>query len=98
MANKKLTEVEIKQIEELQQKNGALIQELGQISLMKINLEERQKSAKEFLADLKKSEAELVKSLEDTYGVGSIDLKTGEFVSASESDKSENTETKEVKE
>jgi hypothetical protein len=40
MANKKLTEEEIKQIEEIQQKNGVLIQELGQISLMKINLKE----------------------------------------------------------
>jgi hypothetical protein len=39
-----------------------------------------------------------MKSLEDTYGLGSIDLKTGEFVSSSESNKSEDTETKEVKE
>ena len=97
MANEKLTEEEIKQIEEIQQKNNVLIQELGQINLMKINLKERQKSAKEFLADLKKSESELVKSLEKTYGVGSINLKTGEFVS-SESNESEETETKEVKE
>jgi len=97
MKNKKLTEEEIKQIEELQQKNGVLIQELGQISLMEINLEERQNSAKEFLADLKKSEAELVKSLEETYGVGSINLKTGEFVSSSESNESEESETKEIK-
>jgi hypothetical protein len=96
MANKKLTKEEIKQIEELQQKQGVLIQELGQISLTKINLKERQNSAKEFLAELKKTEAELVKSLEETYGVGSIDLKSGEFVS-SESNESEVTETKEVK-
>ena len=65
---------------------------------MKINLKEKQNLAKKFLDDLKKSEAELMKSLEDTYGLGSIDLKTGEFVSSSESNKSEDTETKEVKE
>jgi hypothetical protein len=39
MANKKLTTDEIQRITELQQKNNALASELGQIELIKLNLQ-----------------------------------------------------------
>ena len=82
MANQKLTQEELNQLSELQQKNTALVQELGQISLAEINLDDRKTRAEEFLAELRQSETDLVKSLEDSYGVGSIDLQAGEFIPA----------------
>ena len=82
MANQKLTQEELNQLSELQQKNAALVQELGQISLAEINLDARKEKAEEFLAELRQAEVDLVKGLEDTYGVGSIDLQAGEFIPA----------------
>tara|TARA_R100001591_G_C4332416_1_gene178448 strand:+ start:116 stop:403 length:288 start_codon:yes stop_codon:yes gene_type:complete len=82
MANQKLKEEEVKSLQDLQQKNAALINELGSIELANISLEERRENAEKFLADLREEEKELAKSLEDTYGVGSIDLVKGEFIPA----------------
>jgi len=98
MANQKLAQEELDQLQELQQKNAALVQELGTISLAEINLEERKDKAEAFLADLRQSETDLVKSLEDTYGIGSIDLQAGEFIPApkSEEESSEDVEKPEV--
>jgi phosphopantetheine adenylyltransferase len=82
MANTKLSKEELGKLQDLQNKNAALIQELGQISLAEINLEQRKESAEQFLEELRTSEQEVVKELEDAYGVGSIDLKEGEFIPA----------------
>mgnify|MGYP000663421472 CR=1 FL=1 len=79
MSNKKLTEQEIKQISDLQQQNNSLVNELGQISLLEINLTARKKAAEDFLVKLREAEADLAKALEDKYGAGSINLETGEF-------------------
>jgi|TARA_R100001509_G_scaffold115458_1_gene70492 hypothetical protein len=82
MANQKLTQKELDKLQELQNKNAALVQELGTITLTEINLNERREKAEDFLVELKQSEVDLVKELEDKYGVGSIDLQAGEFIPA----------------
>ena len=82
MANQKLKEEEVKSLQELQQKNAALISELGSIELASIGLEERREMAEKFLFELREEEKELAKSLEETYGVGSIDLNEGTFIPA----------------
>ena len=75
---------ELDQLQELSKKNAALVQELGTISLAEINLDERKEKAEGFLAEVRQEEVDLVKELEDKYGVGSIDLKAGEFIPAPE--------------
>ena len=82
MANQKLKEKEVKSLQELQQKNAALVTELGSIELANIGLEERRENAEKFLFELREEEKELAKSLEEDYGVGSIDLVKGEFIPA----------------
>lgn len=82
MANQKLTQEELDKLQELSNKNSALVQELGTISLAEINLDERKSKAEEFLVEVRQEEVDLVKELEDKYGVGSIDLKEGEFIPA----------------
>ena len=82
MANKKLTKDELKSLTELQQKNAALVTELGSIELVNIGLEERRENAEKFLLELREEEKELAKKLEDKYGQGSINLDAGEFIAA----------------
>jgi len=89
MANQKLAQEELDKLQELQQKNTALVQELGTISLAEINLAQRQESAENFLAELRQSETDLVKELEEKYGVGSIDLQAGEFIPAPATEESD---------
>lgn len=82
MANKKLTKDELKSLTDLQQKNAALVTELGSIELVNIGLEERRENAEKFLLELREEEKELAKKLEDKYGQGSINLDAGEFIAA----------------
>lgn len=84
MANTKLTQEELQTIAELQQKNNAVVSELGQVELTRMAIEARRANAETYLADLRKEEDEFGKTLSDKYGIGSIDLDSGEFVPAPE--------------
>ena len=84
MANTKLTQEALQTIAELQQKNNAVVSELGQIELTRMAVEARRANAETYLADLRKEEDEFGKTLSDKYGAGSIDLDSGEFVPAPE--------------
>lgn len=81
MAVSKLTQEELQQLQQIQNNNQAVIQELAQVALAQINLKKRQENVETFLENLRKSEADLVKTLQDKYGIGNINLETGEFVS-----------------
>lgn len=82
MENQKLTQEELQSINELQQKNNAVVAELGQIELTRMAVESRRANAEAYLAELRKEEEEFGKTLSDKYGAGSIDLESGEFVPA----------------
>jgi hypothetical protein len=76
---KKLTDEEIQKINDLQLKQNALVTELGQVNLAKLNLEERENKAREFYGELLVEEITLSKELTDKYGAGQINLETGEI-------------------
>ena len=80
MENQKLTQEELQTINELQQKNNAVVSELGQIELTRMAVESRRANAEAYLAELRKEEEAFGKELSDKYGTGSIDLASGEFV------------------
>jgi hypothetical protein len=84
MENKKLTQEELSQIERIKQKSQALVQELGQIELLKLDLKSRKDNALTFLEELKQEEKELAQTLEATYGKGVINLDKGEFTPSEE--------------
>jgi len=97
MANQKLTREELEKLQEIQQKNSALVQELGQIGLAQINLEKRQENAEKYLDGLRDEESAFAKELEDKYGTGSIDLEKGEFIPSEQTvQEAPATETKTV--
>ena len=84
MENKKLTQEELQQIETVKQKSQAVVQELGQIELLKLNLKSRREGALAFLEELKQEEKALAEALEAAYGKGTIDLEKGEFTPLAE--------------
>jgi len=80
MANQKLSQEEIQQIQDVQNRMQAVKTELGQLALAKIDLKNRKINVENYLVETQEMEAKLVKDLEDKYGRGSIDLQKGEFV------------------
>ena len=78
----KLTEDEIKQLKELEEKSGSIVRELGLISLQELALKDRKQAASEFLTNLKEEENYLARYLQDKYGQGSINLAEGVFMPA----------------
>ena len=82
MENQKLSQEELQQIADLQNRNRAIVQELGEIELVKLNVERRRDNAEAFLAELRQAEADFGKALSEKYGDGTVDLATGEFVPA----------------
>lgn len=76
-----LTEEEKNSLKEIQTNTQALIAELGEIELIKIQLEERHASAKKFLAELGEKEKEFTQSVFEKYGKASINPETGEITS-----------------
>lgn len=84
MANIKLTEQELNTLTELRQQNSAIVSELGQIELVRMQVENRRRNAEAYLNNLRESEDTFFKDLTEKYGNGSIDLDSGEFVPAEE--------------
>ena len=65
--------------EELQSKTKSLIVELGEIELIKLQLENRHEAAKKFLNDLYISEQEFTDLIFEKYGKINLDSNTGEI-------------------
>ncbi len=80
MKTQKLTQEELQQIKTIQENTQSVILELGQIELLKIELEDRVQNAKTFLKELREEETTLAQFLQSTYGKGSINLEQGEFI------------------
>jgi hypothetical protein len=76
-----LTEEEKNTLKEIQTSTQALIAELGEIELVKIQLESRYNNAKTFLAELGEKEQEFTQLVFNTYGKASINPETGEITS-----------------
>lgn len=75
----KLTSEEIQSLEQIQQHNESIIKEFGLINIAQLNLDTRKERAEKFLSNVRTSEENIAKSLEDKYGRGTVNLTTGEF-------------------
>jgi hypothetical protein len=74
-----LTEEEKNTLKDIQQKTQILIAELGEIELIKIQLENRHQSAKSFLNELTDKEEEFNQFIFQKYGKTRINSETGEI-------------------
>ena len=75
----KLTKEELDIIEGLNKNKDNFLIELGQIKYNEILINERNENALSFLQKLKEQEVSVMKSLEDKYGKGTVNVETGEF-------------------
>lgn len=89
MANQKLTQEELQQIEGIQKRMQAVKTELGQLGLAEIDLKNRRTNVENYLSETQEIEGQLVKDLEDKYGKGSIDLQNGEFIPSEQNNEKE---------
>ena len=74
-----LSEEELASLKEIQSNTQALIAELGEIELVKLQLENRHDAAKTFLNELRTNEQEFTKNVFDKYGKVNINPETGEI-------------------
>ena len=76
----KITEEELKELENFQQTINTITFQLGQLSLRKLNLESEENNLKNQYSNLLQTEKELGDKLKEKYGDSQIDLKTGELI------------------
>ena len=74
-----LTEEELKTLKEIQNQTQALIVELGEIEITKLQLEDRKEKGKIFLQTLTQREKDFSKSMFDKYGDINIIPESGEI-------------------
>lgn len=80
----KFSEEELAQITEIQNLYNAVVGQAGQVHIEGINYRQRKEQVKANLEEVRRREQELVSSLTETYGKGSINLETGEFTPVEE--------------
>ena len=76
----KITEEELKELENFQQTINTITFQLGQLALKKLNLETEEDILETQYSNLLKTEKELGDRLKEKYGDSQIDLKTGELI------------------
>jgi hypothetical protein len=74
-----LTTEELQTLKTIQKSTQSLILELGEVELLKIQLENRYQDAKAYLTNLATQEKDFTQSLFETYGKVNIDPETGEI-------------------
>jgi|TARA_R110000751_G_scaffold1379_2_gene5168 stress response protein YsnF len=75
----KLTEQEIKKVNDLKIKFNGMVQALGSTEIQLINLNLKKEQLKVEVVKVQDEEVKLAKELEEKYGSGTISLETGEF-------------------
>ena len=80
MENIKLTQEEIEKLQQIQQQNLAVVNELGNLEVAKLQIETRREEVVKYFNELKIEEQNFGKTMSDKYGTGTIDLEKGEFI------------------
>jgi hypothetical protein len=74
-----LTEEEKTILQKIQVDTRSLVAELGEIELIKLQLENRYNLAKQFLNDLSNQEKEFTQTIFEKYGKANLNPETGEI-------------------
>ena len=78
-----LTQEELQEIKDFQEKRRTLVQQFGIIEFNIQDLESQKQQLTIELSNLKQLEAQIGSKLQDKYGEGTIDIDKGEFTSNS---------------
>tara|TARA_B110000858_G_C17723145_1_gene436277 strand:+ start:882 stop:1154 length:273 start_codon:yes stop_codon:yes gene_type:complete len=79
-----LNQEELQTLTALQQDTQQLLLELGEIELIKLQLEERHISAKNKFQEVQKGEISFTNLLHEKYGKINLDPQSGEFIKLNE--------------
>ena len=77
--NTVLSTDELQSLRDIQKETQSLVLELGEVELMRIQLDERHTTAKIQLTELSKRESEFNNSLYEKYGQVNLNPETGEI-------------------
>ena len=80
--NTVLTQEELQTLQTIQTDTQALINELGEIELIKFQLEERRERAKTFLTEVSQREQDFTQLVFEKYGRVNLNPQTGEITSS----------------
>ena len=80
MKIEKLTEQELNKIKETQQQRSVLVEKFGLIELSIQDLNLQKQEVLDDLKVLKEKEYNLSQELQDKYGIGTINIDSGEFI------------------
>tara|TARA_B100001063_G_C16470623_1_gene407713 strand:- start:285 stop:539 length:255 start_codon:yes stop_codon:yes gene_type:complete len=78
----KVSEEELKEIENFQQSVNLITYQLGQIALQRLSLEKQEEALEQQHGQLLIQEKKLGDKLKEKYGNSQIDLKTGEITTS----------------
>jgi len=76
---KTLTPEELQLIKDMQIQYNKVILEIGSIEIQLVELKQNKETLLGIIKEINVKESELVKTLEQKYGKGSIDINTGEI-------------------
>jgi len=79
----KFEDKDLQILRELQGQTDKIVYSLGQITIQRERLNMSEKQLKEELTKIDQKEAELGKEFATKYGVGNVDIETGNFTPAS---------------
>ena len=79
----KIEQEELDNIISLRNEFASLVSQYGSIALAKETLEEELKSIKKKYDEAKERETQFLTKLEEKYGVGNLDINSGEFTPTS---------------
>jgi predicted phage-related endonuclease len=80
MKVEKLTETEVLSVKEIQKLRAELIDKYGLIEMSIQDLELQKQEVTEELKEIKVTELKLSQELQSKYGVGTINIDSGEFI------------------
>lgn len=75
----KIKEEELKSLQESQSQLNQIVNQMGVLSIQKINIDKQEKSLLEQLSEVETKQLELKKELEEQYGKISVNLEDGSY-------------------
>lgn len=75
----KIKKEELKSLQESQSEINKIVNQMGVLSIQKVNIDKQESSLLEQLSEVEKSQIELRKTLEEQYGKISVNLEDGSY-------------------
>jgi hypothetical protein len=82
MEKQVLTTEEIKKLKDFQEKQSSLLYQLGQVEYQLTYFERNKKEIQDQLEAFEEEQKQMAQTLENKYGMGTVNVENGEFIKA----------------